>query len=291
MWKACKNILPTNYCLSLRKVTMADECVLCGKVESSRHALCDCWLAEAVWKESKLSLPKFSNPHCDFIDVVWKFWKDQRGLDWECLATTAWCIWKNRNVAKFEGKCKQAKTNVLEARAFVEEFNMQNVVPRQIAPPRTGRWTPPCEGWYKVNVDKAVFKESGSYGIETVIRNEKSQIIRVMSKKLGLPLGTLEVEAKAFEEGMLLAVDLGLKNIMLEGDEQVVTNVLSSSSAPSPQALFRFKHWRHNVLVWRVSHVRRIGKIATHLMARNAKLMTDCVTPQIFLKQFSFERE
>ena len=180
---------------------------------------------------------------------------------------------------------------MLEAKALVEEFNMQNVVPRQIAPPRTGRWTPPCEGWYKVNVDKAVFKESGSYGIETVIRNEKSQIIRVMSKKLGLPLGTLEVEAKAFEEGMLLAVDLGLKNIMLEGDEQVVTNVLSSSSAPSPQALFRFKHWRHNVLVWRVSHVRRIGKIATHLMARNAKLMTDCVTPQIFLKQFSFERE
>ena len=73
MWRACKNILPTNYCLSLRKVTMADECVLCGKVESSGHALWDYWLAEAVWKESKLSLPKFSNPHRDFIDVVWKF--------------------------------------------------------------------------------------------------------------------------------------------------------------------------------------------------------------------------
>lgn len=48
MWKSCKNILPTNYNLSLCKVNMVDECVLCGKVESSGHALWDCWLAMFV---------------------------------------------------------------------------------------------------------------------------------------------------------------------------------------------------------------------------------------------------
>ena len=123
---------------------------------------------------------------------------------------------------------------MLEAKSLVEEFNTQNVVPRQIAPSRTGRRTLPCEGWYKVNVDGAVFKESGSYGIGTVIRNEKGLIMGAMSKKLELPLGALEVQPKAYEEGMLLAVDLGLKNIVLEGDEQVVTNVLSGSSPPPP---------------------------------------------------------
>ena len=39
MWRACKNILPTNYCLCLWKVSRGEECVLCGKVESSGHAL------------------------------------------------------------------------------------------------------------------------------------------------------------------------------------------------------------------------------------------------------------
>ena len=71
MWRAWKNILPTNYGLKLKRIPVEDECRACGKVESSRHALWNCEVAEAMWRESK-ALPKFQSPLRDFMEIVWK---------------------------------------------------------------------------------------------------------------------------------------------------------------------------------------------------------------------------
>ena len=125
-----------------------------------------------------------------------------------------------------------------------------------------------------------MFKESGSCGIGVVIRNAQGQLMGAMSKKLEFPLGATKVEAKAFEEGLLLAEDLGLKYVILEGDAQVVTNALSGKCIP-PSSIQMFvvgtKLWRQKVQDWKISHVCRTGNHATHLMARNAKLVSDCV--------------
>ena len=107
LWQACKNILPTNHCLWLRKVSKEDRCGLCGLVESSGHALWDCCMAEVVWKEAKLTLQRGCHSHRDFIDVVWKFWENRKEGELERLTCIAWCIWKNRNAVKFEGRCKE----------------------------------------------------------------------------------------------------------------------------------------------------------------------------------------
>ena len=229
--------------------------MLCGLSEFSGHALWDCWMAEVVWKETKMLLPRVSHPHREFIDVIWKIWEDRKEIEWERLACTMWCIWNNRNAAKFEGKTKQAKEIVSKANALVEDFKERLEALRQRAPLRTVGWTPPREGWYKVNVDDAVFKESGSYGIG-IIRNERGLLMGVMSKKMDLPLGALEVEAKAFEEGILLA---------------------GCCSPPSSIQMIieGFQRWKFNVHAWQVNHMCRTSNIAAPLMARNAKFVND----------------
>lgn len=37
LWRACKNILPTNFYLALRKVTLDSSCGLCGGFELLGH--------------------------------------------------------------------------------------------------------------------------------------------------------------------------------------------------------------------------------------------------------------
>ena len=88
------------------------------------------------------------------------------------------------------------------------------------------------------------------------------------------------MEAKAFEEGILLVGDLGLKDIVLEGDAKVVTDALAGCCSPpsSIQMIIEgFQRWKFSVHAWKVNYVCRTGNIAAHLMARNAKFVDDSV--------------
>ena len=73
---------------------------------------------------------------------------------------------------------------------------------------------PPQIGWYKVNIDGAVFKDIGHCGIGLVVRNDKGLIMGALCKNFPYPLGALEVEAKAAKVGVIFGWELGLREII-----------------------------------------------------------------------------
>ena len=78
----------------------------------------------------------------------------------------------------------------------------------------------------KINVDGALSKPNCSTGIGVVIRDDAGSIVAALGKHFHVPLGQLEVKAKAFEASLQLAWDLGLQNVVLEGDSLVIVCAL-----------------------------------------------------------------
>lgn len=98
LWRACREILPTNYRLAARRVSNNDRCGFCGECESSAHILWDCKVTVEVWREVDLGLPRLNQPMRDFVDVVWAVMERKKDTDWVLFAITAWHIWNNRNM-------------------------------------------------------------------------------------------------------------------------------------------------------------------------------------------------
>ena len=81
------------------------------------------------------------------------------------------------------------------------------------------------------------------------------------------------------QEGVQLAWELGLREIIIEGDAQVVIKALQNSEScswpiqkvveGSLQSLSCFK-------AWTASHVSRTGNEAAHLLAKMSKNLLNC---------------
>lgn len=106
-----------------------------------------------------------------------------------------------------------------------------------------------------------------------MIRGEMGLVVGALSKKLNLPLGPTEVEAKAFEEGTLFARDIGIHQIILEGDSLVVSNAIAGrTSSPSSIAsvVYGIISLFHFFRSFEVFHIFRNDNCSIHLLAKYA---------------------
>ena len=90
-----------------------------------------------------------------------------------------------------------------------------------------------------------------------------------LSRRIRFPLGALEAEAKAAECGVIFAWELGLREVVIEGDSQVVIHALSTEQ-PAPlsiqQLILGTKTWLPNFKSWKARFARRDCNKAAHLM-------------------------
>ena len=95
-----------------------------------------------------------------------------------------------------------------------------------------------------------------------------------MSKKMWVPLDLLEAEAKAMEEGIDFAWDVGIQDVDFETDSDILHGAFTSSITPPAtilniisSCLIRLQDFRFVQL----THVRRQGNKPAHILAHYAK--------------------
>ena len=266
-WRVAQGILATKSNLAKRKITSDGICELCGvNEETVCHLLWTCDHAKEVWSNSKFALPFKILPQWNFLDILEKLQgcDHSRPGQMEQFITVCWGIWKNRNDLRMGGKGKAGRTVLRNALHLMEEFRSATEAKTEhlAKPMSVVSWQPPCQGYYKVNIDGAVFSDRKQAGAGVLIRDSTGEVVAALSKKWKWSLGAIEVEAKALEVGVIFAKDVGIRDAEFESDSLLVCNALQGLGLPPALVVTvlvgimdQVSHFRQ----WKFTHTKRQG--------------------------------
>ena len=114
-----------------------------------------------------------------------------------------------------------------------------------------------------------------------MILQKKKKKQKKKSKKLHYPLGPLESEAMAMEEGITFAWDVGVRDVVFECDSKTVFGALNGSNeAPATIAnvIYGIRHRFKNFGQVLVTHIKRQDNHPTHLLTPHTKNIGNYIT-------------
>ncbi|XP_075654783.1 uncharacterized protein LOC142624948 [Castanea sativa] len=87
-------------------------------------------------------------------------------------------------------------------------------------------WCPPEAHTFKANIDAAVFKSENLVGLGIVIRDWRGEAIGAVTMPVSLPQTVVELEAMACRRAVQLAREIGLSQVIFEGDSSTVIKAI-----------------------------------------------------------------
>lgn len=186
LWRAATNCLPTKTLLRSRHVSVDETCPLCKvQRETVVHCLITCTFAQSCW-----------NIILGDVDLTvsgsFAAWLDDRlkegnGERRKLVAVTCWVIWKFRNEIVWNGK--GASTNAAVSLVFstihqwdrAQDRNFNSLAAFVTEEDGAVKWMRPEGEMIKVNVDAAIFEETGRYSYVCVARNSAGSVVEAIS--------------------------------------------------------------------------------------------------------------
>lgn len=146
------------------------ECVVCkGEDETTAHVLLTCPFVRAVWFSSPFGLLVSRS-----VSLGLKDWLlavlETKEVDFDLACVIMWGIWQEKNSRVWRGAQVLPMVVWQKVSSWLSVFQVANCAPARVGVVPTSRWSPPGQGWVKVNTDGAVKGPTNMGGIEVVVR-------------------------------------------------------------------------------------------------------------------------
>ncbi|KAK9997071.1 hypothetical protein SO802_021757 [Lithocarpus litseifolius] len=232
------------------------------QVRSGYHLLCESLNNEVASSSDTAGVSSFK----DLLELVFC-----SSLNSEVFAMVCWNLWNRRNKMRVEEVVWPLNKIAGVARRHLQEFQLVQCCPSKKRP----RWKPPDSGFEKANFDGAIFEDLSVAGIGVAVRNEHGEVVATLAEKIPIPNSIFTLETLAARRAVLFVQELGLRNVVFEGDSessiQAISNRLLSHSSCG--------HIIHDILLFAssflsfsFSHVCRQGNALADALAKRARL-------------------
>ncbi|XP_042942883.1 uncharacterized protein LOC122277065 [Carya illinoinensis] len=285
LWRACQDSLPTQLNLFKRKIASDPLCPLCCREEeSTMHVLWNCEAAKDVWSPCSKKLQKSRSSYMPTLEFFEAMTEALNADEMQEFVVVARQLWLRRNSFIFNKPFMPPNILIRESKLrldlLFEETQSQRQINVQQQCLSAEVWQAPPTAWFKVNWDAAVDRVKGLVGIGVVVRDDKGQTIATMRQSKSLFPDSLLAESFGALVATQFARDLGLTEVILEGDSLQVTRSLQGEVedwSSSSMFLCEARTYLNLFAKWIVSHVRRNGNTVAHLLAKSALTISDVI--------------
>jgi ribonuclease HI len=262
LWLVIHNRILTWDNLRKRGFVGPSICVLChSQEETKEHLFNGCSYSQRIWDQGAQIMRRsgqnrssiretighwgdiiFSNPILNHIwtllpgFILWQIWKARNKSIFHSSNSSSDLTWNNvvahiketirsRSWKGSDKNCHNDELSILQN----WQINLDDLSTAQT--PRThtpspSSWTPPPTGFVKVNFDGASKGNLGPAGYGAAVRDPSGLILLMTAGYLGETTNNV-VELTGILQGLQLAISLPSHQIILEGDSQVIIQLIS----------------------------------------------------------------
>jgi ribonuclease HI len=146
---------------------------------------------------------------------------------------------------------------------------------------RPGNWTPPPQGWVKLNTDVSFLSAEGASGVGDVLRDHHGKVLLAACSPIPRCIDAMDAEAMVVLWGINLLRGLGHSRVILEADNATVVGAALRSKeldrSRSWATYDQIKRWLSDLDDDCVTHKSRDSNRVADALAKMARSAGSCL--------------